>query len=124
MRSGLHRTASPTIPMTDEEVVQFAIQHLKFTDYQTSHYDSLNFTILTGILIKLTNQPYEKLLTDDIIEPLGLQHTNFMTKSKFIQSCTIYQMSKEDDYFKPLTESETEIHNELGLVISVCPSMI
>ncbi|MCP6307856.1 beta-lactamase family protein, partial [Klebsiella pneumoniae] len=47
MRSGLHRTASPTIPMTDEEVVQFAIQHLKFTDYQTSHYDSLNFTILT-----------------------------------------------------------------------------
>ncbi|MDU4956238.1 MAG: serine hydrolase, partial [Enterococcus faecium] len=22
--------------------------------------------------------------------------------------------SKEDDYFKPLTESETEIHNELG----------
>ncbi|BDP76799.1 hypothetical protein EfmAA242_10270 [Enterococcus faecium] len=69
MRSGLHRTASPTIPMTDEEVVQFAIQHLKFTDYQTSHYDSLNFTILTGILIKLTNQPYEKLLTDDIIEP-------------------------------------------------------
>ena len=23
-------------------------------------------------------------------------------------------MSKEDDYFKPLTESETEIHNELG----------
>ena len=115
MRSGLHRTASPTIPMTDEEVVQFAIQHLKFTDYQTSHYDSLNFTILTGTLIKLTNQPYEKLLTDDIIEPLGLQHTKFYDQVKNSSNHALsYQMSKEDDYFKPLTESETEIHNELG----------
>lgn len=115
MRSGLHRTASPTIPMTDEEVVQFAIQHLKFTDYQTYHYEPLNFTILTGILIKLTNQPYEKLLTDDIIEPLGLQHTKFYDQVKNSSNHALsYQMSKEDDYFKPLTESETEIHNELG----------
>lgn len=115
MRSGLHRTSSPTIPMTDEEVVQFAIQHLKFTDYQTYHYEPLNFTILTGILIKLTNQPYEKLLTDDIIQPLGLQHTKFYDQVKNSSNHALsYQMSKEDDYFKPLTESETEIHNELG----------
>ncbi len=115
MRSGLHRTASPTIPMTDEEIVQFALQHLKFTDYQTYHYEPLNFTILTGILIKLTNQPYEKLVTDDIIEPLGLQHTKFYDQVKNSSNHALsYQMSKEDDYFKPLTESETEIHNELG----------
>lgn len=37
-----------------------------------------------------------------------------MTKSKLSNHALSYQMSKEDDYFKPLTESETEIHNELG----------
>lgn len=115
MRSGLHRTASPAIPMTDEEIIQFATQHLKFTDYQTYHYEPLNFTLLTGVLIKLTNQPYEKLLSDGIIEPLGLQHAKFYEQvknsSNHALSC---QMSKEDDYFKTLTESETEIHNELG----------
>lgn len=115
MRSGLHRTASLTIPMTDEEVIQFASQHLKFTDYQIYHYKPLNFTLLTGILIKLTNQPYEKLLSVGIIEPLGLQHTKLHEQVKNSSNHALsYQMSKEDDYFKTQIESETEIHNELG----------
>ncbi len=115
MRSGLHRTASPTIPMTDEEVIQFAINHLKFTDYQTYHYEPLNFTLLTGILIKLTNQSYEQLLTNEIIEPLGLQHTKFYDQVKNSSNHALsYQMSADNDYWKPLTESETDIRNELG----------
>ncbi len=49
-------------PMSDSEIIQFALHHLKFTGYDTYHYEPLNYTLLTGVLIKLMNQPYETLL--------------------------------------------------------------
>ena len=109
MRSGLHRTASPDKPMS------FALHHLKLTDYDTYHYEPLNYTLLTGILIKLTNQPYETLLKKEIIRPLHLEHTDFYDNVKNSpQHAVSYQMSATDDYSKALIEPETDIRNELG----------
>lgn len=115
MRSGLHRTASPKKPMSDSEIIQFALHHLKFTDYDTYHYEPLNYTLLTGVLIKLTNQPYETLLKKEIIRPLHLEHTDFYENVKNSpQHAVSYQMSATDDYSKALVEPETDIRNELG----------
>ena len=115
MRSGLHRTASPDKPMSDSEIIQFALHHLKLTDYNTYHYEPLNYTLLTGILIKLTNQPYETLLKKEIIRPLHLEHTDFYDNVKNSpQHAVSYQMSATDDYSKALIEPETDIRNELG----------
>ena len=115
MRSGLHRTASPDKPMSDSEIIQFALHHLKLTDYDTYHYEPLNYTLLTGILIKLTNQPYETLLKKEIIRPLHLEHTDFYDNVKNSpQHAVSYQMSATDDYSKALIEPETDIRNELG----------
>lgn len=115
MRSGLHRTASPDKPMSDNEVIRFALAHLKFTDYHTYHYEPLNFTLLTGILLKLTNQPYETLLKKELIQPLQLKQTNFYEQIKNSpQHAISYQMSAKNDYWKALSETETDIRNELG----------
>ena len=115
MRSGLRRTASPTVPMTDEEVVQFSIDHLESTNNQSYRYEPLNFTLLTGILIKLTHQPYEKLLNDMLITPLQLKHTAFYESAKKTSEHAVsYQMTADNDYHQALNESETDIRNELG----------
>lgn len=115
MRSGLKPTAKPTTPLSDTEVVQFAVQHLKLVDYHTYRYEPLNFTILAGILINLTHQPYEKLVENEIIKPLDLKQTAFYDQVKNSPHHALsYQMSASDDYWKPLTESQTAIHNELG----------
>ncbi|MBO1300387.1 MULTISPECIES: serine hydrolase domain-containing protein [unclassified Enterococcus] len=115
MRSGLKRTASPTVPMNDQEVIQFALDHLEYTNDQTYKYEPLNFTLLTGILIKLTHQPYEKLIYDELITPLQLKQTSFYDQVKNTSEHAVsYQMSPDDDYHQALTESETDIRNELG----------
>lgn len=115
MRSGLHKTEQPSVPLTDRDIVQFTVEHLKWTDYQTYHYEPLNFTLLAGILMQLTNKSYEELLSDSLIKPLQLQHTDFYENVKNSpQHAKSYQMSADDDYWKELDENETAIHNELG----------
>ncbi|MGG5309193.1 serine hydrolase domain-containing protein [Enterococcus mundtii] len=115
MRSGLKKTASPTVPMNDQEVIQFALDHLEYTNDQSYKYEPLNFTLLTGILMKLTHQPYEKLVYDQIITPLQLKQTTFYDQVKNTSEHAVsYQMSPDDDYHQALTESETDIRNELG----------
>lgn len=115
MQSGLKRTAAPTIPLSDEGVVEFAVHHIKLIDYHTYRYEPLNFTLLTGILMQLTHQSYEKLLKNEIIVPLGLTQTFFYNQVKNSTNHALsYQMSAHDNYWKPLTESQTAIQNELG----------
>ena len=115
MKSGLKRTATPRVPLSDEKVVQFAVQHLKLVDYPNYRYEPLNFTLLAGILIQLTHQSYETLLKNEIIVPLGLKHTAFYDQVKHSSSHAVsYQMSPTDNYWKPLTETQSAIRNELG----------
>ena len=101
--------------MNDQEVIQFALDHLEYTNDQSYKYEPLNFTLLTGILMKLTHQPYEKLVYDQIITPLQLKQTTFYDQVKNTSEHAVsYQMSPDDDYHQALTESETDIRNELG----------
>ncbi|MEY8446045.1 serine hydrolase domain-containing protein [Enterococcus ratti] len=115
MKSGLKRTATPNIPLTDEQVIQFSIKHLKLIDYHTYHYEPVNFTLLAGILVQLTRQSYETLLKNELIRPLGLKHTNFYAQVKHsVDHACSYKMSAYNNYCKTLTESPTTIRNELG----------
>lgn len=115
MRSGLHKTEQPSLPLNDRDIVEFTVEHLKWTDYQTYHYEPLNFTLLAGILMQLTNKSYEELLSESLIQPLQLHHTDFYENVKNSpQHAKSYQMTADDDYWKALDENETAIHNELG----------
>lgn len=115
MKSGLKRIASPTVPLSDEKIIQFAINHLKWIDYHTYRYEPLNFTLLAGILTQLTHQSYEHLLKNEIIKPLDLKQTAFYEQiENTSQQAHSYQMSASNNYWKPLTETQTAVRNELG----------
>ncbi|HXB35218.1 MAG TPA: serine hydrolase domain-containing protein [Puia sp.] len=46
-------------------------------------YSNPNYDILGYVIEKLTGQPYEKYLTENILIPLGMVHSNFNLRSKF-----------------------------------------
>ncbi|MBA3673880.1 MAG: beta-lactamase family protein [Chitinophagaceae bacterium] len=63
-----------------------------------------NFALLVSILQKVTNQRYEDYLKTNIITPLGLQETEYLTQKKLIPHFAQgYQFS--DGSFYPATES-------------------
>jgi CubicO group peptidase (beta-lactamase class C family) len=46
-------------------------------------YSNPNYDLLGYVIQKITGQPYEKYLTENILTPLGMVHSNFNLRSKF-----------------------------------------
>jgi CubicO group peptidase (beta-lactamase class C family) len=51
-------------------------------------YANPNYDVLGYVIEKITGQPYEKYLTENILIPLGMVHSNFNLRSKFPASDT------------------------------------
>ncbi|CAH0419356.1 serine hydrolase domain-containing protein [Periweissella ghanensis] len=60
----------------EQEQVDYVRQHLIST---RPHYvySSANFSLLAGIIMQVTNQSYKQNVTEDILQPLGLNNTYF-----------------------------------------------
>ena len=66
----------PTTPLTNEsDQVAFTISHLTSTDQHDWSYSNANFTLLAGIIGKVTGKSYMSNLQSDVLTPLGMQHT-------------------------------------------------
>ncbi|VDG32728.1 D-alanyl-D-alanine carboxypeptidase [Lactobacillus pentosus] [Lactiplantibacillus mudanjiangensis] len=66
----------PTPPLTNEsDQVAFTISHLTSTDQHIWNYSNANFTLLAGIIGKVTGKSYMSNLQSDVLTPLGMQHT-------------------------------------------------
>lgn len=53
------------------------INSLTVTPNKEFLYTNANYTLLAGIISKVTNEPYEQVVQDRIIKRLGLKHTYF-----------------------------------------------
>lgn len=60
---------------TDQQAVDFTLQHLTSTNQHQWSYSNANFTLLAGIVDQLTGQSFSANLEADILQPLNMQHT-------------------------------------------------
>lgn len=85
MHSGLVQTKQPTKVMDDQQLIQFACDHLKVEKLGQWRYSPVNFVLLSGILMQLTGNDYYQLVQQQILDPLVLAHSAFyqtFTKDK------------------------------------------
>ena len=55
--------------------VDFTIRHLKSTNQHVWSYSNANFTLLAGIVSKITGKSFMSNLQTDVLNPLGMKHT-------------------------------------------------
>ncbi|WQH17616.1 serine hydrolase [Lactiplantibacillus plantarum] len=60
---------------TDQQAIDFTLQHLTSTNQHQWSYSNANFTLLAGIVDQLTGQSFSANLGADILQPLNMQHT-------------------------------------------------
>ncbi|WP_338033715.1 serine hydrolase domain-containing protein [Lactiplantibacillus paraplantarum] len=76
-RSGIRMaemTPKSILP-TETARLNFTLRHLQSTGNHAYAYSNANFTVLAGIIRKVTHKSYQTALNNDIIRPLGLKHT-------------------------------------------------
>ncbi|MFC6171383.1 serine hydrolase domain-containing protein [Loigolactobacillus jiayinensis] len=78
MNSGLYSTTDPQKMLSDRQIVDFAAKHVKVGQIGAHNYEPVNYTLLTGIIERLTQQSYHQLVQQKILQPLKLRHTGFM----------------------------------------------
>ncbi|WP_318766669.1 serine hydrolase domain-containing protein [Lactiplantibacillus carotarum] len=60
---------------TEAQQVAFTLKHLSSTNHHNWSYTNANYTLLAGIISKVTGRSFADNLQSDIIQPLHLQHT-------------------------------------------------
>lgn len=120
MTSGLSAPDSlhtPNKDMSDAEVVQSAIESLKYNAMQHGKwsYQPVNFTLLAGIIERVTRKSYADLFMQTIARPLGLKGTHMADATLTGQSSAQgYNTSSPEDYSKPYKMLKGQIQSELG----------
>lgn len=84
MTSGLQQKNKPKKMMSDEAFVKFAISNATMGVYGKYKYEAVNYSILVGILEKITGISYRNLFTQIFIDRLNLSRTCFY--NDFIKS--------------------------------------
>jgi CubicO group peptidase (beta-lactamase class C family) len=76
-RSGIRMAelTPKTILPTETARLNYTLQHLRSTNNHAYSYSNANFTLLAGVIRKVTHKSYQTALKNDIIRPLGLKHT-------------------------------------------------
>ncbi len=68
-------TTPPSVLTTEDEQLEYTLDELSSGNEQEFSYTNANYTLLAGIIIKLTGKSYEENLQQRIIAPLHLKHT-------------------------------------------------
>lgn len=77
MTSGLTQGTKPTINMSDDDFISFAISNAVMESYGKYKYDAMNYYLLVGILEQITGENYKTLFYNTYIKPLSLNDTMF-----------------------------------------------
>ncbi|MFH7595961.1 serine hydrolase domain-containing protein [Streptomyces racemochromogenes] len=95
MRSGLYDysedagffkalTSDPRRPFTPQELLSYAFRHpVLFAPGQKFSYCNTNLVLLGLVVEKVSGQPLDRFVTDQVIQPAGLRHTLFPTDARF-----------------------------------------
>ncbi|MFJ8213876.1 serine hydrolase domain-containing protein [Streptomyces sp. NPDC096033] len=95
MRSGLFNysedegffkalTSDPRRPFAPQELLSYAFEHpVLFEPGAKFSYCNTNLVLLGLVVEKVTGEPLQKVVTDQVIKPAGLRHTLFPTGAEF-----------------------------------------
>ncbi len=76
-RSGIRMTETTprSILPTEKAQIDFTLKHMLSTGNHAYFYTNANFTILAGVIRKVSHKSYMTMLQNVVIRPLGLKHT-------------------------------------------------
>lgn len=117
-----------TILPTETARLNFTLQHLRSTNNHAYAYSNANFTLLAGVIRKVTHKSYQAALTNDIIRPLGLKHTyEYNDIPGNVINPTSYRLAngfgQSGIISKPLQSSELgcgSLYMSVGIIINLC----
>ncbi len=118
MTSGLHLNAWPNYGTTEDEIADYVASHIaNMYPLGTFHYEPGDYTLLSGILKKVTGESYYRLFNTNIVEKFKLQQTGFLPTFTQLPGGAIGYggMPGVRDYQKKNRFTTQEITNELGV---------
>ncbi|MFF5701768.1 serine hydrolase domain-containing protein [Streptomyces sp. NPDC012794] len=95
MRSGLFNysedeefgkalTTGGTRPFTPRQLLDYSFRHpVQFEPNAKFQYSNTNLILLGLVIEKVTGQPLQRVISEQVIEPAGLHHTLFPTNADF-----------------------------------------
>lgn len=103
----------PSKSLNENEAVQWTLQHLTSTNHYSWNYTNANYTLLAGIISKVTKKSYQSNLETRIIQPLGMKHTYNWNQLPKSHNLMAYQFGT-DDYNRAKSPSLSLVSSELG----------
>lgn len=101
--------------ISQESQMDNVLNSLSLVENKEFNYTNSNYTILAGVISKLTGQPYEDVVQKRVIDKLSLRHTYFwdnLPKDETIP--TPYFYTKNDYQADPFPASEKLFSSLLG----------
>lgn len=121
MMTGLRIHKFSTRSLSGDGVVDYAVHHVHFLPKQNHkwYYAPVNYTLLAGILQKVSHHSYCQLFNQHIIRLLHLRHSGFVMmakRAKWLSTPYHNQTAKDDsvNYLQTFHESPANQHNELA----------
>lgn len=105
--------------VSDAEVVNQAVRHLisNPAKWNTWQYQPVNYTLLCGILARVTGQTYAQLFNQQLVQRYRLTATHFAYQSATAQRAQGYvwdKAGKQVAFNQPQAVTTTQEHYELG----------
>jgi CubicO group peptidase (beta-lactamase class C family) len=97
---GRHDVLWYSFPLNREEIVE-KIQHLPLdAPFRTNFlYNNLMYATISSLVETITNQKWEQYVTENMLQPLGMDHTNF----------SVTDSQHTDDYALPYKEKDGDV---------------
>ncbi len=115
MTSGLRNTGLPKKLLNDDQLIAFAVSNIKCSKHGKWHYEAINYTLLAGILEKVTQKSYNQLVNEELIQALNLKNTylykDFLMTPHQTKS---YLYKKPVNYSYPSAMDPIGFNRELG----------
>ncbi|KRM87711.1 serine hydrolase domain-containing protein [Liquorilactobacillus vini] len=102
-------------PANDQQVINYDLAHLSYTPAKIGKYDyqEINYVLLAGIAEKLTKTSYQQLINKDLVQPLNLDQTGFLSVKRDRQLPVGYTISNNSQSIAQKIQPAV-ISNELG----------
>lgn len=66
------------VPIHNEDVIQLYVKHHPSPYNQpdvTFHYSNINYALLASVIERITGQPFENFMKEQVFDPLGMDHS-------------------------------------------------
>lgn len=97
---------------SQDDYIQYYADNITANTVGTWKYEAVNYSILAGILEKITHQNYDELVQKEIIQPLHLKNIGFVNEYDELDGLSIGYNQK--GYSSPYIEQDYQIAREMG----------